>query len=357
VTEGDPASPAPAEPFEADRTPLRGRVLVVDDDAGVRELLVRLLGVTGHAVETAQTAEEGLEKVRANPPDLILLDMQLPDRSGFDVLGEVRAEAHTRLIPVVMMTGAGTPKRKLKAIEAGATDFLSKPFSMVEMSARVRALLELKFATDALEAAGDVIVTLAQAIDARDPYTYGHSARVSFYATLLGERVGLQGPPLEAVRHGGLFHDFGKLAVRDRVLLKPGRLTETEYAEIRVHPRKGGDLLQKMKTLAPSLAIVYHHHERMDGSGYPDGLTGESIPLSARITTIADVFDALTTARVYRGALPRAEAIRIMREEVRKGWWDGRLLAEFLGVLETLPERDPRLLALAAPEQVPDTGP
>jgi putative two-component system response regulator len=327
-------------------------VLAVDDDEQVRGLLCRLLRVTGHVVEEASSAEEALEKLEANPPDIVLLDMELPGKSGLALIPEIRARH--RLLPIVMITGAATPALKLRAIDAGVTEFLSKPFSNVELAARVRALLAFKHATDALEDAERVILSLAETIDARDSYTFGHSARVSLYAGLLGERVGLEAWPLSVVRRGGLFHDFGKIAVRDRVLLKPGRLTEAEYAEIKRHPVKGRDLLARMKTLTPALEIVYHHHERMDGSGYPEGLQGESIPLTARITSVADVFDALTTARVYRGALPREEALDIMGMEVRKGWWDGRLLDEFRGVLESLPESDERLLRLAGPPQAPD---
>ena len=317
----------------------------------------RLLRVTGHAVEEAGSAEEAAAKLEHGTPDLILLDLQLPGKSGLEFLVEIRADPRFRLTPVVMITGAATQARKLKAIEAGATDFLAKPFSHVELAARVRSLLELKYATDGLENAEQMIVALAQTIDARDPYTYHHSARVSLYAGLLGERLGLEEWALAFVWRGGLFHDFGKIAVRDRVLLKPGKLTAAEYAEIKRHPRQGRDLLQNMKTLGPALDIVYHHHERMDGSGYPAGLSGESIPITARVTTIADVFDALTTARVYRGALSRAEALGIMAKEVRKGWWDGRLFEEFRGLLDSLPENDERITSLAGPEQVPDAGP
>ena len=334
----------------------RGRLLVVDDDAAVRGLVARLLRVTGHSVDEVGSAEEAASRLAAGSPDLILLDMQLPGKSGQQFLEEIRANPRLRLVPVVMITGAATQTRKVKAIEAGATDFIAKPFSHVELAARVRSLLELKFATDALEDAERVIVSLAQTIDARDPYTFGHSARVSLYAGLLGERVGLEAGPLAVVRRGGLFHDFGKIAVRDRILLKPGKLTKEEYSEIQTHPRKGRDLLEHMKTLSPALEVVLHHHERMDGSGYPDGLSGESIPITARIATIADIFDALTTKRVYREALTREEALEIMKEEVRKGWWDGRLLDEFVGVLKDVPPHDWRLLSLARPDQIPDAG-
>jgi putative two-component system response regulator len=326
----------------------KGTLIVIDDDEQIRSLIVRLVKPMGHSVLEAGSAEEAHEKLLAVAPDLVLLDMQLPGRSGHELLAEIRADPRTRLVPVVMITGVATHETKLKAIQAGVTDFIAKPFSPEELVARVRALLELKFVTDALEDAEQVIIALARTIDARDRYTYGHSARVSLYAGLLGERIGLDGRALATVRRGGLFHDFGKIAVRDAVLLKPAKLTREEYAEIQRHPQEGRDLLQTMKTLSHAMGVVYHHHERMDGSGYPDGLTGEAIPLTARVTTIADVFDALTTARVYRGALSRQEALGIMADEVRKGWWDGRLLEEFLGVLDSLPEDDIRIRSLFA---------
>ncbi len=326
-------------------------VLVIDDDGAICKLIAFLLGPEGYAVDTAASAEEGLEKVEAAAPDLVLVDMHLPKRSGFDVIEEMRSRARTRLIPIVMITGYASPAGKLRAIETGVTDFLPKPFSPEELTARVRALLELKAATDALESAEEVIVSLARIIDARDPSTYGHSSRVSLYAGLLGERIGLDNESLWALRRGGLVHDIGKIAVRDSVLRKPGPLTSEELAEIQSHPVRGRDLLVNMKTLSATIPIVYHHHERMDGSGYPDGLAGEAIPLLARITTIGDVFDALSMPRVYRRALQRDEALRIMDDEVRKGWWDGRLLEEFRAVLERLPEDDERLRA------VPDAAP
>lgn len=326
----------------------KGTLIVIDDDEQIRSLIVRLVKPMGHSVLEAGSAEEAHEKLLAVAPDLVLLDMQLPGRSGHELLAEIRADPRTRLVPVVMITGVATHETKLKAIQAGVTDFIAKPFSPEELVARVRALLELKFVTDALEDAEQVIIALARTIDARDRYTYGHSARVSLYAGLLGERIGLDGRALATVRRGGLFHDFGKIAVRDAVLLKPAKLTREEYAEIQRHPQEGRDLLQTMKTLSHAMGVVYHHHERMDGSGYPDGLAGEAIPLTARVTTIADVFDALTTARVYRGALSRQEALGIMADEVRKGWWDGRLLEEFLGILDSLPEDDIRIRSLFA---------
>jgi putative two-component system response regulator len=172
---------------------------------------------------------------------------------------------------------------------------------------------------------------------------------VSYYGGLLGERVGLVGPDLLAVRRGGLLHDIGKIAIPDAVLLKPGALTPEERATIQKHPVVGRDLLKNLKTLSWANPVVYHHHEKLDGSGYPDGLQGDAIPLTARVTTIADIYDALTTARVYRKALTRTEAMEIMVKEAGKGWWDRRLLDEFQGALETVPEENIDAAAAKAP--------
>jgi len=315
-----------------------GSVLVVDDDAQVRGLLVALLKPRGYVMATAASAEEAQQQLKKFQPDVILLDLHLPGKSGQDVLTQLRSDPVTRLLPVIMITGGATGEDRLRAMAGGVTDFVAKPFAAKELLARLKPLVQMKRFTDALEHAEHVIVALARTIDARDPYTARHSERVSVYAGHLGAKIGLTGLDLEAVRRGGLFHDIGKIAIRDAVLLKPARLTPEEMAEVRKHPVVGRELLSGMKTLAFALDVVYGHHERLDGSGYPDGVAGESIPLTARVTTIADIYDALTTARVYRAALTREEALTIMAEEVGRGWWDPRLLDTFRSVLEGLPE-------------------
>lgn len=327
-----------------------GSVLVVDDDAQVRGLLVALLEPRGYVTRTAGSAEEAQEQLKAFRPDVILLDLHLPGRSGQDILAELRADPVTRLLPVIMITGGATGEERLRAMAGGVTDFVAKPWASEELLARIRSLVQMKRFTDALEHAEHVIVALARTIDARDAYTAKHSERVSVYAGRLGAKIGLTGFELEAVKRGGLFHDIGKIAIRDAVLLKPSALSPEEMAEVRKHPVVGRELLSGMKTLSFALDVVYGHHERLDGSGYPDGLSGESIPLTARVTTIADIFDALTTARVYRAALTRTEALAIMAEEARLGWWDPRLLDTFRAVLEGLPKDVSRVTdALAVP--------
>jgi len=290
-----------------------GSVLVVDDDAQVRGLLVALLEPRGYVTRTAGSAEEAQEQLKAFRPDVILLDLHLPGRSGQDILAELRADPVTRLLPVIMITGGATGEERLRAMAGGVTDFVAKPWASEELLARIRSLVQMKRFTDALEHAEHVIVALARTIDARDAYTAKHSERVSVYAGRLGAKIGLTGFELEAVKRGGLFHDIGKIAIRDAVLLKPSALSPEEMAEVRKHPVVGRELLSGMKTLSFALDVVYGHHERLDGSGYPDGLSGESIPLTARVTTIADIFDALTTARVYRAALTRTEALAALR--------------------------------------------
>jgi putative two-component system response regulator len=315
-----------------------GRILVIDDDEQVRYLLRYLLSHEGFEVDDAATREEAFERLTANVPDVVLLDLHLSGRAGHEAIPMLRSDPRTRFVPVVMITGGATRKDKLDAIAAGVTDFLAKPFDGEELVARVRNLVRLKRFTDAFEEAQAVIIALAATIDARDPYTAGHSERVSYYAELLGRAVGVSPEEQRLLHFGGLFHDIGKIAIRDTVLLKPGKLTPEEYKDIQRHPVAGRDLLKDMRTLDAAIPIVYHHHERYDGSGYPEGLAGDAIPLLARIASVADVYDALTTSRPYRAAMTRTEALEVMEAERRKGWWDPGLFDEFRAALEALPE-------------------
>lgn len=317
---------------------LGGNVLVVDDEASFRRLLRDLLTLHGFQVHEAGSGEDALSILAERSMDVVLLDLNMDGMSGHEVLTWIRADKATAFIPVVMITGGATTEEKLRALEEGVTDFLAKPFKTEELLARVRSSIQMKRATDALEDAENVIIALAKVIDARDPYTCFHSDRVSWYAGHLGEAIGLRGKELDAVRKGGLFHDLGKVAVPDGVLLKPGRLTPEEMAQMKRHPVEGRRLLVGMKSLSYALDVVYHHHEKCDGSGYPCGLSGDEIPLVARVTTIADIYDALTTARVYRAALSPEEALGIMKSEAAKGWWDVRLLEAFRGVLSKVPD-------------------
>jgi putative two-component system response regulator len=302
--------------------PQSARILVIEDEDYVRRLLRRLLAPVGYSVEEAATAEDGLARLRAEPPDLVLLDLNLPDRSGHEVLEAIRSDPATRLLPVVMMTGMATASEKMRAQAEGVTDFIAKPFSQEELLPRVRALVMLKLFSDEHEHAEHVILTLAKTIDARDPYTAGHSGRVAEYADRIAVKMGLDAAARNDMRRGALFHDLGKIVIPDAVLRKPGPLTPEERAIIEEHPVVGHELLLPMKTMRRTLPVVYHHHERLDGSGYPEGISGASLPMTVRIVTIADIFDALTTDRAYRGALRVETAFEILAEGVQKAWWD-----------------------------------
>ena len=288
------------------------RILVVDDDPQIRGVLLPLLSRFKGSVVQAASAEEALAALRETPPDL-----EIADRV------------------------AGLCARQ-RALAAGYQAHIAKPFDAEELTTRLQSLLQLKAFTDTLEEAEKVIVALARTIDARDPYTAGHSERVSIYAGALGRQIGMPEAELTALRQGCLFHDLGKIAIRDEVLLKPGPLTPEEYEEMKRHTVLGRDLLQPMKTLARALPVVYHHHERFDGSGYPEGLSGETIPRIARAAAIADAFDGMTSDRPYRDGLFGREALDALENETRAGLWDQALVEEFRGVMETLPRRGRR---------------
>jgi putative two-component system response regulator len=307
----------------------------------VRALLRRFLENSGYAVAEVGTGEAALERIRADAPDLVFLDLQLPDLSGHSILEAIRAEPATRLLPVVMLTGLATSEQKKRAYELGVTDFLAKPFAPDELLPRVRSLVLLKQFADEHDHAESMIATLARTIDARDPYTAGHSARVARYAELIARRLDFEDSLILELRRGALFHDLGKIAVPDAVLMKPGPLSAEERIVIQKHPQVGGELLAPMKTMAKSIPIVRHHHEKLDGSGYPDGLSGADLPLAVRIVTVADIFDALTTKRVYREALPLETTYEIFEGEVRRGWWDGEVLRELQAALAETPEASP----------------
>jgi putative two-component system response regulator len=311
----------------------RPTILVADDDPQNLQLLSELLGAQGFDVICAMDGDAALDAVQHREVSLALLDVLMPGRTGFAVCRVIKSEPQTRLIPVVLVTGLTNKEDRIQGIECGADDFLNKPFHKEELLARVRSLLRLKHFTDELENAETVLFSLALGIESKDPYTGGHCDRLSKYSVALGERLGLPEEHLVALRRAGVVHDIGKLAVPEWILLKPGPLTPDERKVIEQHPGAGERICAPLRTFRHVLPIIRHHHERLDGSGYPDGLRGERIPLTARILQTADVYDALATDRPYRKALAPHDAFRVMREEVRRGWWDGTLVDEFEALL------------------------
>lgn len=308
---------------------MAGKILVVDDDAVNRELLEEFLHAEGLDVVTAPDGRSSLQQFARLQPDLVLLDVNMPFLDGFEVCRRLKSNPDTRLTPVVLVTGLSAAEDRVKGIKAGADGFLSKPFDQNELLAHVRSLLSLKAYTDELERAESVLFALARTIEGKDPCTEGHCERLQGYAAGLGQRIGLPEDQIMALRRAGIVHDIGKVAVPDAILLKPARLTPEEFQIVQQHPIVGERICAPLRSFRPLLPIIRHHHEKLNGSGYPDGLKNDAIPVTARVMQIVDVYDALTTQRPYKPALPRTEALQIMEEEVNKGWWDPVIFREF----------------------------
>ena len=313
-----------------------GRILVVDDEAKNVEVISRLMRRLGYDVLTATSGELALESVALHKPDLVLLDVNMTGIDGFEVCRRIKSDAGTRLIPVILITGLNATADRVRGIEAGADDFLTKPPVIAELEARVRSLTRLKRYTDELETAESIILTLGLTIESRDPYTQGHCERVARYAAALGARLGLDDGQLVALHRGAFLHDVGKVGIPDAILLKPGSLTPSEQATMQEHTVIGHRLCGELRSLEEVRPIVRHHHERPNGTGYPDRLEGERIPLLARIMNVVDSYDALTTERPYKAAFSTAEAFREMRDEAARGWKFPALVEEFAAIAESL---------------------
>jgi putative two-component system response regulator len=320
----------------------RPTILLVEDDPPLREVLAGLLGELGYRVVKATSAEEALDVLNVMAPDLILTDVRLGAMSGIELCAHVKHDSRYEFTPVVILTALSDQGSRVAGLAAGADDFFSKPVDFVELRTRVAALLRVKVLLDQLERAEAVITTLALTIEARDPYTGGHSDRLARYAVAVGQALGVDAPTLRALRLGGYLHDLGKVAVPDRVLLKPGRLDAQERQLIEAHPVVGAELVRGLRSLDFVRPIIRHHHERWNGSGYPDGLTGEAIPLGARIIAVVDVYDALHAARPYKLARPHDEALSLLRRETDAGFWDPTIVGAFSDILPDLePESVP----------------
>ena len=311
------------------------KILVVDDERIVVDLHKKMLERDGYNVVVANDGAEALDMVCTEKPDLILTDVFMPEMDGLQLCEELKKNEHTNLIPVIMVTAVDDFDHKIKGIETGADDFLAKPVRSRELHARVKSLLRIKNLTDSLESAETVIFSLANAIEAKDPFTKGHIDRVSSLAVSLGIHIELSREEISTLEKGGALHDIGKIGVKDSVLLKPGRLTPEEFEEIKKHPETGENICSPLNSLKLVLPIIKHHHERYDGSGYPSGLVGEDIPLLARLMAIVDVYDALTSRRAYRDALTHEQAMKIFRDDVEKAKFDPALFEKFAELIES----------------------
>ena len=309
------------------------RVLMVDDNPDTMMLMRELLATRGYEVIAVSDAMQAESEIRRELPDLILSDVVMPGKSGYELCRELKDDPATRLIPFVLITGLSDREDKLRGIEAGADDFLNKPIFSEELFARVKSLLKLKEFTDELETAESVLCTLGLSVESRDPYTEGHCERLAEKASSLGGHLGLNQESIVALRRGGYLHDLGKIAVPDDILKKGTNLTEAEWAIMKQHPVTGENICKPLKSLKLVLPIIRHHHEHMDGSGYPDGLRAGEIPLLPRILQVVDVYDALRTARPYKPAIGHDQSVQAMLEKAAQGLLDADLVDEFFGML------------------------
>jgi putative two-component system response regulator len=296
------------------------RVLVIDDEAAHAGLLERLLTKDGYVVDTVGDVDAAIAAIARSQPDVILLDAVLPSTDGFTFCRRLKSDAPTRLTPVIMVTALTDRDSRITGREAGADDFLTKPVDAEELLARVHSLARLKRYTDDLDSAASIIMALAVMIEARDGYLEGRCHRIANNATAIGRAIGLGTADLQTLHRGGFLHDVGMLAIPLSVLQRQGPLDREELAMVRSHTVKGDELCRGLRSLQAVRPIIRHHHERLDGSGYPDRLSGDEVPLLAQIIGIVDAYDALTTPRPYQETLSPKQAMRILRDQIDRGW-------------------------------------
>ncbi|HOW26960.1 MAG TPA: response regulator [Elusimicrobiota bacterium] len=314
--------------------PRKPTILIADDDRSAQEILENLLVNRGYKVICARDGREALSLVSADTIDLCVLDIDMPHMSGIDLCQHIKNDKKTQFIPVIMVTGLAPEQEKIRALETGCDDFITKPVQAAELLARLKSLLHLKAMTDALEDAESILFTLARTIEAKDRYTLGHADRVARFAVSLGRELGYPEEKLELLHKGGILHDIGKLGVPDAILQKEAALDKEEWETMRKHPVMGFEICQRLKGIKEIIPIIRNHHERLDGTGYPDGLKAANIMDTVRIVSIVDIYDALTTRRSYKVAFSQEKAFQMMKEEVERGWWDKTILKVWEGMIK-----------------------
>ena len=309
-------------------------ILTVDDTPASLKLIVEILQVEGYKVRPAPNAEAALAAIKAKIPELILLDIRMPGMDGFELMQKLQSDERTKDIPVIFLSASVDVESHIKGFELGAVDFVDKPFQQAELLARVRThielyhlrnrmqkeveqrTLELKQSQQQLKSAlKGFIEAISKAVEARDPYTAGHQRRVAELAAAIAREMKLDEAYIEGIHMGGAIHDIGKIKLPAEILTKPATLSATEYEMVKEHSRIGYEIVQGVDFPWPVANIAYQHHERWDGSGYPQGLKGEEICREARIIAVADVVEAMATHRPYRAALSMDEALK----ELQKG--------------------------------------
>jgi len=307
----------------------RPKVLVVDDHPSSRMTAVALLSVEGYEVLEADSGINALACVFQADPDLILLDVMMPGMDGFEVCLRLKQDQQTRLTPVVFVTALNDRRARLRGIEAGGDDFLTKPFDQLELSARVRSLIHQKRLNEDLDHAGQVLFSIARTVESRDPNTGDHCERLVTQGKAFGEFLNLSRADIRDLMWGGYLHDIGKVGIPDAVLLKTGKFTPEEWKIMQQHVLIGEQICKPLRTMKGAIPIIRNHHERWNGGGYPDGLIGDDIPYLAQVFQLVDIYDALTNERPYKRAFSPEESLQIMAEETAKGWRSPKLMRQF----------------------------
>ncbi|MDF1644876.1 MAG: response regulator [Pseudomonadales bacterium] len=318
-------------------TPL-SHILIVDDEQVHRQMVSDILSTHNHVVLAASSGQEALDMIGKHPIDTVLLDKNMPGMDGYETCRRIRHELKQEMLPIIMVTGDGGPTHLAGSLDIGATDFIQKPFHPVELRSRVGAAVKIKKTTDQLDNTESILFALARMVEAKDGCTGDHCSRLSYLSKMLGAQLGLNEQQQNALSRGGVLHDIGKMGIPDHILMKNGPLSDEEWVTMKTHTTIGAHLCAGLKSMQLTYPIILHHHERWDGGGYPHGLVGEEIPLLARVFQTVDIYDALANERPYKKALHRDEVIRIMEEEVSKGWRDPEISHLFLKIVRETPE-------------------
>ena len=321
-------------------------ILLVDPAEINRRLLKAILKGNEYRVLEAAHPLSALLILEHERVDVVMVDLAIPEMSAHEFCLTLKNNPATQLIPIIMTTSFLNPENEIAGIDSGADDFLVKPLRPDLVRTRVRSMLRTKALTDSLEQAETILFALAQSVEHRDPCTGLHCERLAAYSLALGQTLGLPKRDLQALNRAGYLHDIGKISLPDSILFKPGPLSEHDWEIMRQHTIRGEEICRPLKSLAPVLPIIRSHHERWDGSGYPDGLRGQQIPLLARILQVVDIYDALTSSRPYKPAFSHAEAIKILHDEAKRGWRDPELVQLFA---LTVPDFGPADLAKIEP--------
>ncbi len=307
------------------------RIFIVDDNEYNRQLLEATLYSEGYEVHQASDGQEALDRLDEVAPDLIMLDINMPVLDGLETCRRIRSQPEHNLLPIVILTAETDMKTHLSSIEAGANDFVTKPFIPAIILARAQSLIQVKKLTDEMENAQQAFVAMVRAVEAKDAYTHGHSERVAIFTSRLAAAAGLSEDDQDRLLQAGMLHDLGKIALKESILHKPSKLTDEEFDHIRTHPVIGEEILKDLKFAQKLLPAVRHHHENFTGGGYPDGIAGEEIPQDARLMAVADAYDAMTSNRPYRDGISSKQALNILKED-KLGQWQPEFVESFVAL-------------------------